>query len=412
MKQHDILIIGDGIVGLALAHALAKEDIDIAILSNSDLFARPKKQVLHSKRLDSGRETSAKNIQEYDQRVSAITLASEHLFKQLGVWEDISFRRVSPFRDMQVWDATGSGQIHFDSAWIGQTHLGHIIENSVMLAALQENLLSYSNVTYYPLRELTELMRPAEGVIVKTQQETIFTKLLIGADGANSWVRQQAGFMLKQQSYDQTAIIATVQTEHDHKETAWQRFMPTGPLAFLPLNHANQSSIVWSCEPMLAAEIMAYDDETFCQELGKALDFKLGQVLSSSVRQSFPLVMRHAERYIMENIALVGDAAHTIHPLAGQGLNLGLADVACLVKALQKNLSLNRPLGYMSFLRQYERERRIHNLLMIKAMNMFKHLFSNEHALLVSLRNNGLNGVDSLSWLKIFFMQQAAGIGA
>lgn len=389
MKQHDILIVGDGIVGLALAHALAKKDLNIGILSNSDLL------------------TGKHFKDEYDSRVSAITPASEAFFKHLGIWESITCRRISPFRDMHVWDATGSGKVHFDSAWIGQTHLGHIIENGVMLAALQENLFSYPNVIYYPSRKLTELMQPAEGVIIKTNQETLFTKLLVGADGANSWVRQHAGFAVKQQSYEQTAIIATVKTEFEHKETAWQRFMPTGPLAFLPLNHANQCSIVWSCEPEFAAQVMAYDDETFCHELAKALDFKLGQVLTSSARQCFPLVMRHAERYINADIALVGDAAHTIHPLAGQGLNLGLADAAFLAEVIQKSLNLNRPLG--SLLRQYERERRTHNLLMITAMNAFKRLFSNKHALLMTLRNKGLNGVNNLPWLKVLFMHRAAG---
>ena len=389
MKQHDVLIVGDGIVGLTLALALAKMDLNVAIVSNNDLFAPKKKRL----------------SEEYDERVSAITPASETVFRQIGVWAGIASRRISPFRDMDVWDATGSGKIHFDSAWVGKPHLGYIIENSVMLAALQESLAHYPNITYYPLRELSELMRPAEGNIVKTNKESLFAKLLIGADGAESWVRQAAGFTIKQRDYGQTAIVATVQTELAHQETAWQRFLPTGPLAFLPLNQANKSSIVWSCEPHQAAKLMTYDDKTFCHELSKALDFKLGEVMSCSTRQNFPLIMRHAERYVMPNIALVGDAAHTIHPLAGQGLNLGLQDAAFLAKVMQKSLQLNRPFTYMPFLREYERERRTANLLMIKTMDGFKHLFSNENPMLNNIRNTGLNCVDSLPWVKAVVMR-------
>jgi 2-octaprenylphenol hydroxylase len=391
MKQHDIVIVGDGVIGLTLAHALAQREMDVALIAKNITSA----------------VTNASP--QYDIRVSAITLSSERIFKSIGVWDKIVERRVSPFRDMRVWDATGPGQIHFDSAWVGQPHFGNIIENSVMLAALQENLSRYPTLTCYTDLALTELILPADGAILKTNNDTIFTKILVGADGANSWVREQAGFALEQQSYDQIAIVATIQTELAHQETALQRFMPTGPLAFLPLNHAHDSSIVWSCSPDMAAQIMAYDDEQFCQHLAEAIEFKLGKITHCSPRQSFPLVMRHAKHYVMPHVALVGDAAHTIHPLAGQGMNMGLLDAAELVDVIDKMYQLKRPLGYLPLLRQYERERRTANLLMIRMMDGFKRLFSNTQPILTSARNQGMNITNKLPWLKTMLMQHAMG---
>lgn len=391
MKQHDIVIVGDGVIGLVLAHALAQRDIDVALIAKN----------LNTK-------VSASQ-QQYDPRVSAITLSSERIFKRLGVWNKILERRVSPFRDMRVWDATGPGQIHFDSAWVGQPHFGNIIENSVMLSALQENLSSYPTLTCYTDLELNELILPADGAILKTNHGNIFTKLLIGADGANSWVRDSAGFAIEQRSYEQTAIVATIKTELPHQETAWQRFLPTGPLAFLPLNHTHDNSIVWSCVPELANQVLAYSDEQFCQHLSEAIEFKLGKVTGSSPRQSFPLIMRHAVHYVIPHVALVGDAAHTIHPLAGQGMNMGLLDAAELVDVIDKMYNLKRPIGYLPLLRQYERERRTANLLMIRMMDGFKRLFSNTQPVLTTARNQGLNITDKLPWLKTMLMQHAMG---
>jgi len=389
MKQHDIVIVGDGVVGLTLAHALAQRDINVALIAKN---APPV-------------NLSA----PYDSRVSAITLASERIFNAIGVWPGMVSRRVSPFRDMRVWDATGAGQVHFDSAWVGHSHFGHIIENSVMLAALSEKVPNHPTLTCYNDTTLTELIKSADGIILKTQADSIFAQLLIGADGANSWVRQQAGFSLAQHSYEQMALVATVKTTLPHQETAWQRFMPTGPVALLPLNHANDSSMVWSCAPELAATLLAYDDAAFCQALTEATEGKLGAVIHCSARQSFPLVMRHAHHYVMPHIALVGDAAHTLHPLAGQGMNMGLMDVAVLVDVIDKTRRLKRPLGYLPFLRQYERERRVANTLMIKMMDGFNRLFSNTQPVLKVARNNGLNITDRLPWLKNLFMRHAMG---
>lgn len=393
MKQYDIIVVGEGIIGLTLVRALLtlKFDLKIALISKD----KP--------------STQAPLNSLYDPRVSAITLASERMFKRLLAWDEITQRRVSPFRDLYVWDASGPGKLHFDSALLGLSHLGHIIENSVMLSALQHNLYEHPNLTYYPESQLIELLQPAEGVILKTSTETFFTSLLIGADGANSWVREQAHFKLHQQPYEQTALISQVETQLPHQETAWQCFLPTGPLAFLPLNRAHHSSIVWSCAPDKAQQFLALNEKEFCEQLSIAFEYKLGKVLTATPRLSFPLIRRHVENYVQPHIALAGDAAHTIHPLAGQGLNLGLLDVAQLVDVIEHTLTLGRPLGYLPLLRQYERVRRSENLIMLKSMDVFHQLFSHPSPLAHQLRNQGLNITEKLSWLKTILMQYAIG---
>ncbi|MBY0544872.1 MAG: UbiH/UbiF/VisC/COQ6 family ubiquinone biosynthesis hydroxylase [Gammaproteobacteria bacterium] len=390
MKQHDVVIVGDGAIGLSLTLGLLQRDIDVALISMNKPIKSVKKKLA---------------LQDYDIRVSAITRRSEAFLKSLDAWQGIEERRISPFREMHVWDAAGNGSTHFDSAWTGATHMGHIIENKVIIEALEEKLADYPDFARYTGVALTELMKPAEGVILKTAKETFFAKLLIGADGANSWVREHGGFGVKQHNYDQTAIVATVNTEKPHHETAWQRFMPTGPLAFLPLNQPNQCSIVWSCNPDLLTQVMAYDDAAFCQHLADAFEFKLGRILSTSPRLSFPLIKRHAEHYIQPHIALVGDAAHTIHPLAGQGMNMGLRDIAVLLDVIDKMRELNRPLGCFPLLRQYEREQRTANACLLKLMDGFKEGFGSAHPLLVRLRNQGMNLVERGGWLKAFMMQ-------
>jgi 2-octaprenylphenol hydroxylase len=390
MIQHDVIIVGDGVIGLTLALLLAQHDFNVGLLTRKTDITLPTDK------------------QKYDNRVSAITPASEQLFKKVGAWDAMVARRVGAFRDMHVWDATGTGTIHFDSAWLGQTHLGHIIENKVMLNALHEQLPHYPNLQIYEEFDATALL-PGEYDIVLRGKQNLQAKLVVGAEGANSWVRQQAGIQCPQRSYGQTAIVCTVQTAKPHQETAWQRFLPTGPLAFLPLNSEDFSSIVWSCTSDYADTLLKMSDEQFKQTLATQFEHRLGDIISCSPRMSFPLIMQHAEHYVQPQIALVGDAAHTIHPLAGQGMNMGLADVAELTKTLLYARDIKRPLGYLPILKRYERERRTATIMMQTTVAGFKQLFSNENPWLTTLRNNGLNIADKLPWLKNFFMHQAMG---
>ena len=390
-KQYDVLIIGGGMVGAALACGLGDSQLSVAVIEarEPDLNWPPS---------------------EYDIRVSAITRASQRIFENIGAWEGMQKRRVSAYRDMHVWDATGPGVIHFDAAELGEPDLGHIIENSVIQAALVERLKEFSNIDYLCPQSLAGFEWADDGVTVTTATgESMFAGLLVGADGGRSWVREQAGIGVKGWAYDQTAVVCTVETETPHQQTCWQRFMPTGPVAFLPLDDGS-SSIVWSTSPEQAEALTAMSETDFCQQLGEALDGHLGQVTRVGKRGAFPLRLQHAEQYVRPRLALVGDAAHTIHPLAGQGVNLGLADAATLVQVIQDAVSAREDLGSYAVLRRYERWRKADNLTMLASMDGFKRLFSNDRLPLRWLRNLGLSITNALPPIKNNIIRYAMGL--
>ncbi|MDH5183889.1 MAG: UbiH/UbiF/VisC/COQ6 family ubiquinone biosynthesis hydroxylase [Gammaproteobacteria bacterium] len=389
--HYDVLIVGGGMVGAALACGLGDSKLSVAVIEarEPDLNWPPA---------------------EYDIRVSAITRASQRIFENIGAWQGMKKRRISPYRDMHVWDATGSGVIHFDAAELGEPDLGHIIENSVIQAALVECLQQFSNIDYLCPLSLAGVEWGDDGVTVTTADgDSLFASLLVGADGGRSWVREQAGIEVKGWAYDQTAVVCTVKTEKPHQETAWQRFMPTGPVAFLPLDDGS-SSIVWSTSPEQAETLTAMGDGEFCQQLSQALDGRLGQVIRVGQRGAFPLKLQHAEQYVRPRLALVGDAAHTIHPLAGQGVNLGLADAATLVQVIQDAVLGREDFGSYAVLRRYERWRKADNLTMLASMDGFKRLFSNDNLPLRWMRNIGLTLTNALSPLKNNIIRYAMGL--
>ncbi|MBD3670212.1 MAG: UbiH/UbiF/VisC/COQ6 family ubiquinone biosynthesis hydroxylase [Gammaproteobacteria bacterium] len=390
--QYDVVIVGGGMVGAALACALGDSALKVAVVE--------------------GREPDLGWPREdYDIRVSAITRASQHLFENLGVWEGMCQRRVSAYTDMHVWDATGRGEIHFDSADIGEPDLGHIIENSVIQSVLLTRLAELENIDLLcPLSIESMEFDGRAYTLVAGDGRQLQARLLVGADGARSRVREQAGIAAKGWSYEQSAVVCTVTTAQSHRNTAWQRFMPSGPLAFLPLTE-NRSSIVWSTTPQQAEALLALDETAFCRALGEAFEFRLGEVTSTGPRGAFPLGLSHAEHYVQNGLALVGDAAHTIHPLAGQGVNLGLADAAALAEVLLEAHAARKDIGSLAVLRRYERWRRSENLAMMATMDGFKRLFSNNSAPLRWLRNLGLGLTNSLGPVKNSLMRQAMGLG-
>jgi 2-octaprenylphenol hydroxylase len=319
--------------------------------------------------------------------------------------------RVSPYLQMHVWDAAGNGSIHFDSADIGEPNLGHIIENRVVTRALAQRAAQFDNIDLFCPSRPQRLSLLDDGAQLELDNGTILhAELLIAADGGQSWVRQQAGISVNTQDYQQSALVANVRTELSHQDTAWQRFLPTGPLAFLPLaDHV--SSIVWSTTPQEAERLCAADVDTFKQELETAFAARLGRIVDVGPRAYFPLRGQHASHYVKPHLALIGDAAHTIHPLAGQGVNLGFADVRALSQILHAAHQKGQPIGSLKTLRRYERSRRGDNLLMLEAMGVFKRLFSNDSPGLRQLRNLGLNLSDRANPIKHFFMTQAMGLG-
>lgn len=390
-QRYDVIIVGGGMVGLVLAKALSDSHFSVAIVESS-------------------KEQPSWSAENFDLRVSAITRASQRIMESLGAWQKIQDMRLSPFRDMHVWDATGDGVIHFDSAEIGESCLGHIIENSAIQTALYSVCQEKENILWHLGAKPEKLDRNEKNVRLSLDNgESIDAMLIVGADGGKSWVRKTAAIEVDSNDYKQTAVVATVKTELHHKETAWQRFLPTGPLAFLPLTDG-YCSIVWSTSPQQADALLSMDDVNFCNELATAFDHKLGNVIETSARAKFPLRSQHAKHYVQDRLALVGDAAHTIHPLAGQGVNLGFADAATLAEVLVTTRQTKKDIGTYLALRPYERWRKGENLAMLTTMTGFKTLFSNENPVLSTLRNVGLNITDNVSPLKNTIIRHAMGL--
>ena len=391
VSRYDVVIAGAGMVGAAMACGLAETNKRIAIIE----FAEPEM---------TWPEDSV------DLRVSAISRSSENFFRHLGVWQGMTERRVCPYTDMHVWEGVGEGEVHFDSADMGESSMGYIIENRVIRAALLERMYEYSNVDFICPASISSIDVQAEQVEATLSDGRVLSaQLLVGADGGRSQVREFMGVSTLGWSYQQKGVVAVVETALGHQDTAWQRFLSTGPLAFLPLSDG-RCSIVWSTTPEQAEQLCVMEDALFCQQLGVASEFKLGEVTSTTKRAAFPLRLQHVERYTQHRVALVGDAAHTIHPLAGQGVNLGFMDAASLLELLIEAAEQNRDLGSLHHLRKYERWRKGSNLSMMFAMDGFKRLFSNDVPLLAKVRGFGLNVTNRAPPLKHKFMRRALGL--
>ena len=388
-QQYDVIVVGAGMVGAALALALGQHDFKVALVdARAPQLTWP----------DEG----------YDIRVSAITRASQQVFESLGAWSVMQAERISPYRDMHVWDAGGDGVIHFDSADIGEPDLGHIIENRVIIKGLHQCLAKENRVVPFWPKQSVALDLNSSASLTLEDGTVLQAPLLVGADGARSWVRQHAGISVKGWDYDQVAVVTWVKPEQFHQETAWQRFLATGPLAFLPLTEG-YCSIVWSTSPAHAVQLCDMEPDRFAQELQAAFENKLGAIKAVGARAMFPLRTFETQHYILPHLALVGDAAHTIHPLAGQGVNLGLADMHSLLQVLIEARQHQRDIGSVNTLRRYERWRRADNRSMLLAMDGFKRLFSAEQPLLRWARNLGLKLTDRASPIKRLIMQQALG---
>ena len=347
---------------------------------------------------------------DYELRVSAISKSSQQVLQNVGAWQGMQSRRACSYQHMHVWDATGDGSIHFDAADLGLDSIGHIIENKVIQFSLLEQCLTLPDVDWLCPQKIKEINFSETEQTVKLEDGSeLVAKLLVGADGANSKVREAAAIEINKSAYEQKAVVAVVKSTLHHKDTAWQRFLPTGPLAFLPLGDGS-CSIVWSAENRRADELLEMEEEDFISELQSAFDHTLGKVEKVSQRAAFPLIRRHANEYVKQGLALVGDAAHTIHPLAGQGVNLGLLDAAALAEVITHAREQGKNIASLTTLRKYERWRRADNSLMMYSMSGFKNLFSNEQAELSVVRNAGLNMVNSLGPVKNRLMRHALGL--
>ncbi|WP_167335158.1 2-octaprenyl-3-methyl-6-methoxy-1,4-benzoquinol hydroxylase [Pseudomonas alkylphenolica] len=392
----DLLIVGAGMVGSALALALQHSGLEILLLDGSPLSIKP---------FD---EQAA-----FEPRVSALSMASQRILERLGAWQGIEQRRVSPYSDMRVWDGSGTGQIHFSAASVHAEVLGHIVENRVIQDGLLERLHD-SEVGLLANARLEQMRRSGdEWLLTLADGRTLRAPLVIAADGANSAVRRLTGCETREWDYLHHAIVTSVRCAEPHQATAWQRFTDDGPLAFLPLIRDGQQdwcSIVWSTTPEQAERLMKLDDADFCAQLERAFEGRLGAVLQADPRLCVPLRQRHAKRYVAEGLALIGDAAHTIHPLAGQGVNLGFLDAAVLAEELLHAYERGERLADERVLSRFERRRMPHNLALMAAMEGFERLFQADPLPLRWLRNSGLKWVEQLPEAKALFVRQALGL--
>ena len=394
--QADLIIVGAGMVGSALALALEHSGLEILVVDGSPLSVRP-----------------FDGEGAFEPRVSALSAASQRILEHLGVWDGIAARRASPYSDMRVWDGSGTGSVHFAAASVHAEVLGHIVENRVVQDALLDRLHD-SQIGLLGSARLEQLRRSGDGwLLTLADGRELRAPLLVAADGANSAVRRLAGCATREWDYLHHAIVTSVRCARPHQATAWQRFTDDGPLAFLPLQRGDDQhwcSIVWSTVPAEAERLMALDDEAFRHALGKAFEWRLGEASQVDPRVCIPLRQRHAKRYVESGLALIGDAAHSIHPLAGQGVNLGFLDAAVLAEVLLHAIERGEQPNDVRVLSRYERRRMPHNLAMMAAMEGFERLFQADPLPIRLLRNSGLNWVDELPDAKALFVRRALGL--
>jgi 2-octaprenylphenol hydroxylase len=397
--DYDVVIVGAGLIGAAMATALRHSGLRLALLDSQPLQASP----------------ATVTALEFDPRVSAITPASQALFESLGVWPAMQNSRVSPYTRMHVREADGTADIHFCAADIHAPVLGHIVENSVIVAAMHEQLISQPELDCLIPASVKTLHNAADAARLTLENgRQLSARLVIAADGAQSPLRQLAGFETREWDYEHEAIVCSVRTTKQHQQCARQIFMDEGVLAFLPLASAGEHSeqwcsVVWSVLPEVAKSLMSLSDDVFCKKLSQASEYWLGEVIHSSQRISFPLRQRHALDYVRQRVVLIGDAAHSIHPLAGQGANLGLADVKVLADELQRVKSTGRDPADPLLLARYQRERKPHNMSMMLLMEGFKRLYAEQPLPIRWLRNAGMRAIEHSPTIKNQLIRAAMG---
>ena len=393
----DLIIVGAGMVGSTLALALKNSGLNIILVDGSPLTVAP-----------------FNPAQAFEPRVSALSIASQRILERVQAWPGILQRRASPYRDMHVWDGAGTGKIHFSASSVHADVLGHIVENRIVQDALLEQLHE-SEISLLAHSRVEQLRRSGNEWLMQLEGGNgIRSPLVIAADGAHSAVRRLTGCETREWDYLHHAIVTSVRCEQPHQNTAWQRFTDEGPLALLPLQHSdgkNWCSIVWSIPEEHAQKIMALDDAAFCAALGEACENRLGIIEHADKRYSIPLRQRHAKRYVAQGLALIGDAAHTIHPLAGQGVNLGFLDAAVLAEVLLSATQRGEDIASERVLSRFERRRMPQNLSMMAAMEGFQHLFQADALPIRLLRNSGLKMIDNLDQAKALFVRHALGLG-
>ncbi|HET6725600.1 MAG TPA: UbiH/UbiF/VisC/COQ6 family ubiquinone biosynthesis hydroxylase [Gammaproteobacteria bacterium] len=388
--DYDVIIVGAGVVGATLAAALADSNLNVALVE-----ARAPEPFEDSAPLDL--------------RVFAISRASERILRALGVWDRIAEARVSAYRGMRVWDASGAGEIAFDAVEVGEPDLGHIVENRLLQSALLGRFADHRHITTLWPCACTGLTANPDAMSLKLDDgRELRARLVVAADGAGSRLRQWAGIEAPAHAYGQRGVVSHLTTERPHGAVARQVFLKEGVLALLPLADG-RSSLIWSTGDRHADELLAMDEGDFCHAVSHAIDYAVGAVTAADRRAAFPLLRMHAECYVRPRFALIGDAAHAVHPLAGQGVNLGMLDAAALAEVLKDTAAGGRDIGSLGVLRRYERWRRGENATMVWSLDGFQKLFGATGPVR-AIGGWGMSLVDRCAPVKNAFIRRALGI--
>ena len=386
--QIDVAVVGGGVVGAACALVLAREGLQVAMIE--------------------GREPLRWSRETPDLRVYAFAPDNAALLDAAGAWASVRDARAHAYRRMRVWDAAGGDELRFDADALGRTQLGWIVENALLVDRLWAALPAAGVDVRCPAR-VEAMEQDADGVVLRLDDGTrLDARLAVAADGADSTLRRLAGLEVSGRDYAQRGVVAFVRTERSHEDTAWQRFLPTGPLAFLPFTDG-LSSIVWTLPDDEAARLLAVDDARFGLELTQAMAGQLGEVRPASPRAAFPLKRQLAKTYVAGRVIVAGDAAHVVHPLAGQGVNLGLRDVAALRDGIRAAVAKRVDWDAPHRLERWARQRRSENATAAHAFEGIKRLFSNDEMHVTLLRGPLLGLAGKLPPLVDFFWRHAAG---
>ncbi len=404
--DYDVIVIGGGMVGAATALGMAKAGLRVMLVE------KLAPSLVWSESMP------------YQVRVSALTRASENILRNLGAWEGIQARRAHPFVAMHIWESLGGEETHLSAQEVGAPNLGFVVENSVIQAALWEKcqqhkqieIILEDNLVSLTLTEKntenSENCQNSQSCIsvlpeVHLEKRGILSaRLIVGADGAFSQVRHMANIGLDSHDYGQCAVVGCVKTEKSHEDTCWQRYTPDGPFAFLAMDQ-NVSSIAWYLPLEKMQWALNLDDADFARAVTEASGERLGQVIEVAERGAFTLVRRHAQQYVKPGLALVGDAAHTIHPQAGQGVNLGLLDASALIEVVTQAHEKSKPIGHYAVLRKYERWRKGDNVVVQRSMEFFDGLFRQQPGVQTQLRQAAMPILNRLKPMKHWLIEEA-----